>query len=465
MPHVLLSCLLATVAAAPAAAPPAPSPPPAAATAPAVAATAPATAPRVFPYPATVTTLENGLEVILVPMPADGLVEYWSIVRTGSRDEVEPGRTGFAHFFEHMMFRGTEKYPAAVYSGLVTRMGATANAFTSDDLTAYHLGFAAADLDTVMAIESDRFQNLSYAESEFKTEAGAVYGEYRKNRANPFFTLSEAVQKTAFEKHPYGHTTMGYEADVEAMPQGYEYAKSFFARFYRPDNVVLLIVGDIQVEPTLAKVKQYYGGWKRGYVAPQIPVEPEQTAERHVEVAYEGSSLPILYLAYKAPRFDPADRRRAAASLLAALAFGETSPLYRQLVLEQQAVEFLSADLGVNRDPGTFDIVTRIKDPAKIDAVRQAIDDAIAGYQKTPVDARRLADLKSNLRYGFLMGLDTPARVASSLARVLAATGSLASVDTLYATYDAVTPQDVQDAARTFLQPTRRTVAILRGTK
>jgi zinc protease len=432
----------------------------------ATAGSPPTAAPaKVFPYPTHVTTLDNGLEVIIVPMPAEGLVAYWSIVRTGSRDEYEPGRTGFAHFFEHMMFRGTAKFPADVYGELVTKMGADANAFTSDDITAYHLGFATEDLDTVMQIESDRFQNLDYPEQSFKTEAGAVYGEYRKNRSSPFFTLSEAVQKTAFTQHTYSHTTMGYEADIKAMPEAFEYGKSFFGRYYRPENVVLLIVGDVDAEAALAKVKTYYSGWKPGYVAPTIPVEPEQTAERRVEVSYEGRSLPILQVSYKSAKFDPADRQLAAASLLAQLAFGETSALYRQLVLDQQAVEFLAAEQGMSRDPGTFDIVTRIKDPAKVDSVLAAIDGAIAAYQQTPVDAKRLSDLKSGLKYGFLMGLDTPNQVASSLARLLAITGSMSSVDTLYTTYDAVTAQDVQDAARRILQPTRRTIAILRGTK
>src|SRR3990167_7492834 len=126
-------------------------------------------------------------------MPSDGLVAYWSIVRTGSRDEYEPGRSGFAHFFEHMMFRGTERYPGDVYNRIITTIGASANAYTTDDHTAYHLSMAAEDLEQVMALESDRFQNLSYPESEFQTEAGAVYGEYRKARTDPEFALYEPL--------------------------------------------------------------------------------------------------------------------------------------------------------------------------------------------------------------------------------------------------------------------------------
>ncbi len=419
--------------------------------------------PSVFPYPVHEETLDNGLKVIVVPMPAEGLAAYWSIVRTGSRDEVEPGRTGFAHFFEHMMFRGTERFPARTYNQMLTRMGADDNAFTTDDLTAYHVGLSAEDLETVMMLESDRFQNLSYDESAFKTEAGAVYGEYRKNRSSPFFTIFEAVHKAAFDEHTYGHTTMGYEEDIKGMPGLYEYARGFFDRFYRPENVVVLVAGDVEVEPTLALARKYYGPWKRGYKAPAVPAEPPQTEERRIEVKYEGRSLPILWAGYKAPAFAPGDRGYVAAWLLGDLAFGETSELYKKLVLDEQVVQFISAELNWNRDPGLFDVVSMVKDPAKVDAVLAEVDKTIAGYQHKPVDAARLDDLKSRLTYSFLMDLDTPDRVAGALARLIAITGGIEAVDQLFATVQAVTPADVQNAARELLRPNRRTVAVLRG--
>src|SRR5258706_11893118 len=164
----------------------------------------------VFPYAVERHTLPNGLRVLLVPMPADGLVSYWSVVRTGSRDEVEPGVTGFAHFFEHMMFRGTEKNPGPVYESIVNGMGADANAFTSDDLTCYHLSISKSDLSKVIEIEADRFQNLKYDPQQFKTESGSVYGEYRKGRSIPFEVLEEATRAAAFDVHAYKRPTIGY---------------------------------------------------------------------------------------------------------------------------------------------------------------------------------------------------------------------------------------------------------------
>jgi len=418
---------------------------------------------KIFPYDAHEETLDNGLKVILIPMASDGLVALWSVVRTGSRDEYEPGRTGFAHFFEHMMFRGTESFPADRYNEIVTEMGADANAFTSNDLTAYHMGIAAVDLDRALEIEADRFQNLSYAEEAFRTEAGAVFGEYRKNRTRPFTQIIEAVYGTAFTNHTYGHSTIGYEADIKGMPDLYDYSKSFFSRYYRPENTVLLITGDIEIEPTMALIRTYYGNWQRGYVAPQIPVEPEQTEARSVSVDYEGKSLPIVWVAYKTPAFDPKDRVVVAASLLADLAFGSTSDIYKKLVLDEQTVEFIDAGVDRTRDPFVFEVYSRVKDPDKVDAVLGEIDGVIAHYSKNPPDAKRLHDLKSRLKYGFLMGLDTPDRVASRLARYIAVSGGIDAIEELYRTFKAITPEDLQTAAQRYLVTEKRTIGVLRG--
>ena len=421
--------------------------------------------PRIFPYDVHSETLDNGLEVVLIPMSSGGLLAYWTVVRTGARDEYEAGRTGFAHFFEHMMFRGTEKYPAKVYNELTTKIGANTNAFTSDDLTGYYLSIAAEDLELVMQIESDRFQNLSYPKEMFQTEAGAVYGEYRKNRMNPFFRISEAVQAEAFTEHTYGHTAMGYEEDIKKMPELFDYSRSFFNRYYRPDNVVLLIVGDFEVDPTMALVREYYGAWEAGYEPPKVKPEPPQTAERRIEVDYEGSTLPIVWIGYKGDAFDPDDPIYIAAGLFCDLAFGETSELYKKLVLEEQVVEFLSAGQGLNRDPGLINIITRVKDPEKVDYVIAEIGRTIAAAHETPPDAERLEDLKSRLKYGFLMGLDTPQNVAQNLAQWLAVAGDHEVVDTFYATADTVTPEGVLTAVEKYFDSKQRTVGVLEGAK
>ncbi len=416
---------------------------------------------KVFPYRVHEESLGNGLKVLVVPMPSEGLASYWSIVRTGSRDEVEPGVTGFAHFFEHMMFRGTEKLSGPEYDRIVNGMGADANAFTSDDITAYHLGFAAEDLAKVVEIEADRFQNLKYDETQFKTEAGAVYGEYRKGRTNPFWVLFEGLQNAAFDKHTYKHTTIGFEADIQRMPENFEYSKGFYKRFYRPENVVLLIAGDVDPAATFALVKQHYSPWKKGYVATQVPAEPPQTAERRVTIPFEGQTLPILTLAFKGERFLPKDRRMLAGTLLGDLAFGETSALYKKLVLDEQRVESLFNSFAPSRDPGLWAVIAMVKDPADVASVEGELWGAVEDLRRSPVAAERLDQVRSRTKYGFLTGLATPDGVCSSVASYVAITGDLACIEQAFATLDQVTPADVQAAAETWLRREGATVGLL----
>lgn len=419
----------------------------------------------VFPYPYRTETLANGLTVIMVPVPSPGLIAYYTIVRSGSRDEVEPGKSGFAHFFEHMMFRGTKKYPAGVYDRIVTRMGADANAFTTDDFTAYHLEFAKEDLEQVIDIESDRFQNLDYETSAFQTEAGAVYGEYRKSVTDPFFLLDEKLRDLAYDAHPYKHTTMGFEADIKAMPQAYEYSRSFFRRLYRPENVVLLIVGDVDADKTLDLVRKYYGPWRPGYQAPAIPSEPPQKAERTGEVVYPGQTLPILAIAYKGDAFEPDNPAYVAALVLGDLAFGKTGELYKKLVVQEQKVEFIVADIPMNRDQPLFTIVAMVKNEADVGYVRDEVYRTVKTFQTRPADPARLDMVRRHNKYGFLMELDSPGGVARALARPVALAGRLEAVERLYSSLDRVTPAQVQHAAQKYFTPERRTVMVLRGSQ
>ncbi len=416
-----------------------------------------------FPYHYETYQLPNGLKAILIPMEGTELVAYYSIVRTGSRDEWEPGKSGFAHFFEHMMFRGTKKYPADVYDKMVTEMGADANAYTTDDYTCYYMVTPGEYLEKVMDLESDRFQNLFYDEMAFKTEAGAVYGEYRKSRVSPWAVLYEALLNTAFDKHTYKHTTIGFEEDIKAMPEGYEYSKSFFQRYYRPENVVLLIVGNIDIKKTKALIQKYYGNWKSGYVPPQITPEPEQTGERRQTVTYHGKTLPIIAVAYKGDAFDPANKMVAASYLLGNLAFGPTSELYKRLVIREQKVQFIEPDFGFNRDPKLLTIFAMVKRAENISHVQAAIDSTVEQFKTQLVDPKQLEKEKKHTRYSFLMNLDTPAKVAGNLARLIALTADLNAVNVLYQTIAQLTPEDIRQAAQHYFVRDHRTIIILKG--
>jgi zinc protease len=424
-----------------------------------------AAAERFFPYPYENLTLPNGHKSILIPMKGSGLVAYYTVVRTGSRDEWEPGKSGFAHFFEHMMFRGTKKYPSSEYNRLVNGMGAEANAFTSDDLTCYYMVVPAAELETAMDLESDRFQNLEYEEQPFRTEAGAVYGEYRKNLASPFRLAHETLLDTAFDKHTYKHTTMGFERDIKEMPTMYEYSRSFFERYYRPENCVLLLVGDFDPAAVKPLIEKYYGRWRPGYQPPEVTPEPPQTEERRVEVTYDGRTLPMVWIAYKGDAFDPSDKMGVAAYLLADLAFGENSEIYKKLVIREQNVESLTGDFGFNRDPKLYTVYGRVKDENDVAYTIDEIDKTAEKFKTDLVSTEDLENVKKHNRYGYLMNLDTPETVGSRLSRIIAVTGGIEAVDRLYATMAVITAEDIRTAAQKYLEKECRTVLVLKGAK
>jgi zinc protease len=422
-----------------------------------------AMAETILPYKVHTAVLPNGLKVIMIPMESPGLVAYYSVVRTGSRDEVESGKSGFAHFFEHMMFRGTRKNPGPVYDSIVTSIGASANAFTSDDITAYHLNFAVEDLEKVIEVESDRFQNLHYELPAFQTESGAIYGEYRKGVTNPFEVLDERVRDLAFDVHTYKHTTIGFERDIKAMPEAYDYSLGFFKRFYRPENVVILVVGDVKPDAVLKLVRKYYSGWQKGYEPSSVQQEPPQKAERTGTVTYPGKTLPILDMAFKGDAFDPANTDFVAATVFGDLAFGETSDIYKKLYIQEQRVDELQASIPLQRDMPLFEIVARIKKDEDIPLIQDEVLKTVASFQTTPVDAQRLAGVKKRRRYEFLMNLDTPDRVAGRLAYFVAITGGIDAVDAYYTALAKVTPEDVMKAAKKYFVPERRTIVVLKG--
>src|SRR5918993_1437338 len=230
---------------------------------------------QVLPFKASEKTLANGLKVIVVPTGFPNIVSIQIPVQTGSRNEVEAGKSGFAHFFEHMMFRGTKAYSPEAYNAIITKAGARQNAYTSDDLTNYHITFAKEDLEKILEIEADRFKNLSYSEEVFKTEARAVLGEYNKNSQSPVRKILEVQREAAYTTHTYKHTTMGFIKDIENMPNQFEYAKTFFSRWYRPEKTTIIVAGDVEPNRVFQLVEKYWGGWQRGTFSVDIPQETE----------------------------------------------------------------------------------------------------------------------------------------------------------------------------------------------
>jgi zinc protease len=420
---------------------------------------------RVFPFPIRQSTLENGLTVISVPFDSPGIIAYYTVVRTGSRNEVEKGLSGFAHFFEHMMFRGTERYSQEKYNDELKALGANSNAFTTDDWTCYHLTVAAAALPKVVELEADRFRNLQYDEAAFQKEARAVLGEYNKSASSPFLILAETIQDKAYTRHPYKHTTIGFLADVKDMPNQYAYSKTFFDRWYRPENCTIVVAGDVDHDRLVELVRKEYGGWKRGNAKVEIPAEPEQSEERTARLSWPTPTLSVLAYAYHIPPADPKNPDTAALGVLAQAVFGTASPLYQALVLDEQKVAVLQAEAELKRDPGLFTILALVRKPDDVADVRKRIESALAEAARTPIDADRLAAIKSHLRYEFAGSLDNADAVANAVGQSIAAMGRPDAMNDLYAAYDRVTPADLQRIASRYFTATNRTVVILDSEK
>jgi predicted Zn-dependent peptidase len=318
-----------------------------------LAVTAPAQAPgasgRILPFDAAERTLPNGLRVIVVPTGFPNIVSLQIPVQTGSRNEVEPGKSGFAHFFEHMMFRGTKAFPPEAYQAILTKAGARQNAFTSDDFTNYHTTFAREDLETILKVEADRFQNLDYSLEAFKTESRAVLGEYNKNSANPIQKLVEVQRENAFKVHTYRHTTMGFLKDIEDMPNQFEYSKVFFDRWYRPEYTTVIVAGDVKADEVLPLVEKYWGPWKAGTYKVDVPVEPQPSGPVVAHVPWTAPTLPWVSVAFRLPAFTEASREWAALDVLSDLTFGPTSALYKSLVEDEQKVT--DGGSSANTDP------------------------------------------------------------------------------------------------------------------
>ncbi|MCA9563491.1 MAG: insulinase family protein [Myxococcales bacterium] len=431
----------------------------------------------VFGEAPTVDRLENGLTVVTVPWNTPGIVSYFAVVRVGSRDEVEPGRSGFAHLFEHMMFRGTARFPEDVYEQTQQSFGADTNAYTTMDYTVYTITAPSANLAQIVDMEADRFQNLDYTEEQYRTETGAVLGEYNTGAADPMEQMWEKLSEIAYQTHTYGHTTMGYLTDVCAMPEAVDYSRQFLQRYYTPDNTTLIVVGDVERDTLLPLVQTHYSSWTRVRFDNQVPQETSVTpASAHI--VWAGATPPQMLIGYRSPAFDghaaDAEGREAAIKEVAALEvvrrllFDESSPFFQRLVVdEQRALELSSWPDAFTIDPGLFEVSVSFAENDGVDvatlfdgflAELQAEFDLLAEGQ---VAEERVAQVVSHMRYALLSDLETPESVANTLAQFIAVGGGPEAMVEYIDALSALTTADIAQAAASYLTPDKRFVVTL----
>ena len=416
---------------------------------------------KAFAYDYTIDDLPNGLRLVTIPTDYPNLVALHIVVQTGSRNEPEKGNSGYAHLFEHLMFRGSEHFSAQQRDEILKRAGANDNAYTSDDRTVYHEVFSKDDLDKILELEADRFQRLKYPEDGYKTETRAVLGEFNKNSAAPEEKLFEMLRATAYQRHTYTHTTMGFIEDIEDMPNQYDYSLQFYSRYYRPEYATIVLVGDVKRDAALAMVKKYFGAWKHGNYVPDIPGELDQKEPREKHVDWPSETLPLMYVAFRGPAYSDVKKDKAALDLLAPIAFGENSDLYQKLVLKEQKVDQLGFSFDDRADPELFLVNARVKDEKDMNYVRQQILETYQHYTKELVPQARLDSTRSRLRYGFALAMDSSQAIADSLASYVGLRRTPETIDKLFALYDTITPQDIRENAARYFVDSHRTMVTL----
>ena len=416
---------------------------------------------RIFPFAYEIRDFDNGLRSVVVDSGYPNLVALYIVVQVGSRNEVEPGRTGFAHLFEHMMFRGTPRFPSDEWERIMQEAGAQTNAYTTDDRTVYHAVFAKEDLEKILELEADRFQNLEYSEEVYRTETQAVLSEYNKSFANPFNKLDEALMNASYDEHTYKHTTIGFVEDVEAMPEMYDYGLEFFERYYRPEYTIVSVVGDVDFEQTQAMIERHWGGWARGSHAAEIPQERPQTGPREVAVDFHAQTLPMIAVSFRGPAYDDESIDSAALDVISYHAFGENSDIYKKLVIQEQKVSQIVPAYYDHVDPYPFAIWAQVKKAEDVAYVQQEIETTIESLKESAVPAEQLAAAKSRLRYQFALGLDSTSSIAGTLAHFLGLRRSPETINKRYNLYQAVTPEDLKAVASKYFQEEAKTVARL----
>lgn len=407
--------------------------------------------------------LDNGMQVVVLPDHRAPVVTHMVWYKVGAADEPW-GKSGLAHFLEHLMFKGTDDVPPQAFSKIVARHGGQDNAFTSYDYTAYFQRVAKDRLPLVMEMEADRMVDLRLTEEVVAPERLVVLEE-RRNRVDndPAALFSEQLQATQYLSHPYGVPVIGWAHEIAKL--NLADAQSFYEEWYRPENAILVVAGDITAEDLRPLAEKYYGAIPAGDPEPRLrPVEPPQIAARRVEMHHPQVKQPVWSRTYLVPSYTTAEPGEAEALEVLAeiLGGGPTSRLYRRLLIDEQLAVSASAWFdGINLDDGRFglSIVPRPDvAPAGLEPVVEAV---LREVIAEGVSAEEVERAKKRLRAATVYAQDNQQTMAQWFGAGLASGLDLADLVAWPERIAAVTPQDVQRAARAFLRPGRSVTGVL----
>lgn len=400
-------------------------------------------------------TLANGMQVVVIPDHRAPVVTHMVWYKVGSADEVS-GKTGLAHFFEHLMFKGTTKHPPGEFDRLLSTNGGDGNAFTTQDYTAYFQRIASDRLPLVMELEADRMQNLKLTDDVVQTELQVVKEERRQRTDNdPAALLSEQTDAALYTAHPYGRPVVGWMSEVAKLNS--QDAIDFYRAHYTPANAILVVAGDVEPDAVKKLAEQYYGQLKNTFqpTVRERTAEPAPIAARRVEMQDPRVTSLTLQRTYLGPSYHSAPIREVqACSLLAdILGNGTQSRLYRQLVVEQKIAAYSAAWFsGTQRDSGTLGFYAAPV-PGKTTAdVEKAVDVIISDVLKNGVTQEELDRARKRSTAEDIYALDDTTALARLAGMALATD---VTFDTLTDANDdiaKVTVEDIKAAAQKYLQ-------------
>ena len=424
--------------------------------------------------------LGNGMQVVVVPNHRVPVVIQMVWYRVGSADE-PPAKSGLAHFLEHLMFKGTDKLAAGEFSRILARNGGTENAFTSYDYTGYYQTLAVDRLELVMGMEADRMTGLKLTDEDIKTERKVILEERRRRpENNPAAILSEYVNAALYLNYPYRRPIVGWDREIRNLNR--RDIKAFYRRWYRPDNAVLVVAGDITAAKLKPLAERTYGRIPRPPGPPPVPrsklrgFEPPQNAPRRVTLRDSRIRQPSWSRAYLAPGYiqslagwnggkgkggRPSDAY-ALQVLSEVLGGGATSPLYRSLVVEQK----LAVSAGVGYEPGglgpaTFSVYASPRPGVSMKKLEGVVDGEIAKLLKSGVSEKQVKRAEGRLEASAIYARDSLSTGARVLGEALATGRTAQDVEAWPERIRAVTAAEVNEVFRAVIDIGRSVTALL----
>jgi zinc protease len=421
-------------------------------------AAAPVGLEKAIQFPVEKYQLANGLTVLLSPDNSIPAVSIQTWFRVGSKDE-KVGRTGLAHFFEHMMFKGTHKYPKDTWGKFLNSKGADMNAFTSNDYTGYYINAPNEHLELLLDIESDRMRNLSLDPADVNSEREVVKEERRMRYDDSIEGgIGEKMAALMYEKLPYRWQPIGSMIDLNAASM--QDLHAFYKEFYSPNNAVLVIAGAFDVARAKALVDKYYAGIPRETITrPPVEAEPPQTAMRKATIEREAQA-PTVAIGYHLPDVTSPDHY-ALDLLSILLGQGNSSRLYKELVYKKQIALNASAGSWGQALSGEFNIYASLKPKTDPQKALNDIESQVARVRARPVSQRELQKARNLLMKDYVDGLKRVSGRARRLANYETVYGDYTRIFSDLEKYAEVTPQDLMRVAKAYLGRNQRNIVIV----